>query len=291
MFSQLFSVIAPVLICAGIGYVWRRQGRPFDTGLVTPLVTNIGTPCLVFFTLIDTKLQPDTFLAMGTASFATTMAMYGIYFVFLKSVGLSQKAFLPSLAHGNCGNMGLPLCLLAFGDHGLALAIAFLTVNAVILFSLGVAIPAGAMSPKQLLRLPILYATAAALVFMFTGWPVPEFVVNTMRILGGITVPLMLITLGVSLAGLGVKSMPRAVMLSVMRIGVGFLVGWAGATVFGFEGAERGVLILECAMPVAVFNFLFAERYGNHPEEVAGLIVISTVMSFATLPLLLWFVL
>ena len=290
MFSQLFSVIAPVLICAGIGYVWRRQGRPFDTGLVTPLVTNIGTPCLVFFTLIDTKLQPDTFLAMGTASFATTMAMYGIYFVFLKSVGLSQKAFLPSLAHGNCGNMGLPLCLLAFGDHGLALAIAFLTVNAVILFSLGVAIPAGAMSPKQLLRLPILYATLAALVFMSTGWHVPDFVTNTARILGGLTVPLMLITLGVSLAGLGVKRLPRAAVLSAMRIGVGFLVGWGGAEVFGFEGVARGVLIVECAMPVAVFNFLFAERYNNQPEEVAGMVVISTLMSFATLPFLLAFV-
>ena len=118
----------------------------------------------------------------------------------------------------------------------------------------------------------------------------PDFIVNTTRILGGLTVPLMLITLGVSLAGLGVSSLPRAVLLSVMRIGVGFLVGWGTAEVFGFEGAARGVLILQCAMPVAVFNFLFAERYNNQPEEVAGLVVISTIMSFATLPFLLAFV-
>jgi predicted permease len=291
MLYQLFSVIAPVFVCAVIGYVWKRQGRPYDTSLVTTLVTNIGTPCLVFFTLVDTKLQVDAFFTMGAATAASMVVFYAVYFTFLKAMKLSQKAFLSALAYGNVGNMGLPLCLLAFGDAGLALAIAFFTVNVILLFTIGVAVPAGATSPGQLLRLPILYGAAAALAFIATGTPVPDFVVNTTRILGGLTVPLMLITLGVSLAGLGVKSIPRAMLLSVMRLGVGFLVGWGMAEVFGFEGVERGVLILQCAMPVAVFNYLFAERYGNQPEEVAGLVVISTVMSFATLPFLLAFVL
>ena len=270
MLYQLFSVIAPVLTCAVIGYVWRKQGRPYDTSLVTTLVTNIGTPCLVFFTLIDTKIEADAFLTMGAATFTTMVAFYVFYFVFLKAMKLSQKAFLSALAYGNTGNMGLPLCLLAFGDHGLALAIAYFTVN--------------------VLRLPILYAALAALVVMVMGWTVPAPIVNTTRILSGLTVPLMLITLGVSLAGLGVKKLPQAVLLSVMRLGVGFLVGWGVAELFDFEGVARGVLILQCAMPVAVFNFLFAERYNNQPEEVAGMVVISTVLSFATLPFLLAFV-
>ncbi|MEQ8227150.1 MAG: AEC family transporter [Rhodospirillales bacterium] len=291
MLFQLFSVIAPVLICAVIGFIWCKQGRAFDTALVTTLVTNIGTPCLTFFTLVDTKIEIDAFLTMGAATAVTMVAFYAIYFVFLKVMKLSQKAFLSALAYGNVGNMGLPLCLLAFGENGLALAIAYFTVNVLCLFTIGVAVPAGATSVGALLRLPILYAVGAALVFMFTGWAVPEWIYNTTRILSGLTVPLMLITLGVSLAGLGVKSVPRAVMLSVMRIGVGFLVGWATAEAFGFTGAERGVLIVQCAMPVAVFNFLFAERYGNQPEEVAGSVVISTVLSFATLPFLLAFVL
>ncbi|MEQ8504024.1 MAG: AEC family transporter [Rhodospirillales bacterium] len=291
MLFQLFSVIAPVLICAVIGFIWRKQGRAFDTALVTTLVTNIGTPCLTFFTLVDTKIEIDAFLTMGAATAVTMVAFYAIYFVFLKVMKLSQKAFLSTLAYGNVGNMGLPLCLLAFGENGLALAIAYFTVNVLCLFTIGVAVPAGATSVGALLRLPILYAVGAALVFMFTGWAVPEWIYNTTRILSGLTVPLMLITLGVSLAGLGVKSVPRAVLLSVMRIGVGFLVGWATAEAFGFTGAERGVLIVQCAMPVAVFNFLFAERYGNQPEEVAGSVVISTVLSFATLPFLLAFVL
>ena len=78
MLYQLFSVIAPVLTCAVIGYVWRKQGRPYDTSLVTTLVTNIGTPCLVFFTLIDTKLDADAFLAMAAATFATMVVFYTV---------------------------------------------------------------------------------------------------------------------------------------------------------------------------------------------------------------------
>ena len=290
MAYQLFSVIAPVLVCAVIGYTWRKQGRPYDTALVTSLVTNIGTPCLVFFTLIDTRIQPDAFLTMGAATLVTMVAFYAVYFVFLKLMKLSQKAFLSALSYGNVGNMGLPLCLLAFGDNGLALAIAYFTVNVLLLFTVGVAVPAGATSLGALLRLPMLYATLAAMALMFTGVTAPAWIVNTTRILGGLTVPLMLITLGVSLAGLGVKSLPRAVLLSVMRIGVGFAVGVATAHYFGFTGAERGVLIIQCAMPVAVFNYLFAERYGNQPEEVAGTVVISTALSFLALPALLAFV-
>lgn len=290
MLYQLFSVIAPVLTCAVIGYTWRKQGRPYDTALVTALVTNIGTPCLVFFTLIDTKITTAAFLSMGGATAATMVVFYAVYYLFLKAMKLSQKAFLSALAYGNVGNMGLPLCLLAFGDHGLALAIAYFTVNVILLFTIGVAVPAGVTSARDLLRLPILYGALAAFVFMATGWTVPEPIFNTTRILSGLTVPLMLITLGVSLAGLGVKKLPQAALLSVMRIGVGFLVGWGAAEVFGFTGVERGVLILQCSMPVAVFNFLFAERYGNQPEEVAGMVVISTVLSFATLPFLLAFV-
>ena len=149
MIYQLFSVIAPVLVCAVIGYVWKRQGRPYDTSLVTSLVTNIGTPCLVFFTLIDTRIEVDAFLEMGAATFVTMVVFYAIYFLFLKGMKLSQKAFLSALAYGNVGNMGLPLCLLAFGETGLALAIAYFTVNVILLFTIGVAVRRGRPRPAN----------------------------------------------------------------------------------------------------------------------------------------------
>ena len=73
--------------------------------------------------------------------------------------------------------------------------------------------------------------------------------------------------------------------------GAGFAVGYGLAEALGYEGSARGVLIIECAMPVAVFNYLYAQLPENRPEEVAGTVLVSTVLSFLTLPALLWFVL
>ena len=253
-------------------------------------MVNIGTPCLVFSTLIETKLQTATFLTVGAAAAASVLIFYAVYYVVLTAVGLSRRSFLSPLVYGNVGNMGLPLCLLAFGQQGLAYAIAYFTVSAVSLFTIGAAISAGATSIGTLARLPILYAVVAALVVMVTGVPVPDWIGHTTHILGGLTVPLMLITLGVSLAGLQVRHLARAALLSVLRLGVGFVVGWGLAQAFGFHGAERGVLIIQCGMPVAVFTFLLAQKYDRHPEEVAGTVVVSTLMSFVTLPLVLAYV-
>ncbi|MBC8337917.1 MAG: AEC family transporter [Rhodospirillales bacterium] len=290
MLSQLFSVIAPVFVCAAIGYVWKRQNRPYDADLISALSVNIGTPCLAFYTLTSTNLDPGAFNEMALATLVTLAAFVALYVPALKAVGLSQKAFLPALTFANVGNMGLPLALLAFGEQGLALAISYFAINVVVMFSFGVAVAAGAASWRKLVRLPVLYAVGAALAFLYTGTTPPEWVASTTRILGGLTIPLMLITLGVSLAGLGIRSLPRSFGLSVLRLLSGFAIGWATAEIFGMEGAARGVLILQCAMPVAVFNYLFALQYNNQPEEVAGTVVISTALSFLTLPALLWYV-
>jgi hypothetical protein len=211
--------------------------------------------------------------------------------VILRVAGLSPRAFLPALTFPNTGNMGLPLNYLAFGDVGLGLAIAVFTVYAITQFTLGLALASGTFSIRSLARVPVLYALPPALAFMLTGTTPPKWIDTTTELLGGIVIPMMLITLGISMARLGVKSIPRSLGLSVLRLAMGFAVGIGVGTTLGLEGAAREVLIVQSSMPVAVFNYLFALRYDTAPEEVAGMVLISTVLSFVTLPLLLWFVL
>jgi len=291
MIGELFSIIAPVFVCAGVGFVWTRSGRPFDTELVTTLVTAIGTPGLVFSTLTRLEMDIEVFGSMALASVVATAGLAAVSAVVLKMTNHSQRAFLPAMMFTNCGNMGLPLCLLAFGEKGLALAIAFFTVSVIALFTVGIGISAGTMSVRKLARMPIFYAVAAAVVFMVTGLKPPEWIANTTKILGDMTIPLMLLTLGISLGSLKLGGLKRSVALSVAKLVIGFGVGVAVAELFGFEGAPRGVLILQTALPVAVFSYLFAERYKTSSEEVAGMVMVSTAVSFATLPALLWFVL
>ena len=130
-------------------------------------------------------------------------------------------------------------------------------------------------------------AVALGLGAAYSRLPMPAWLSNTLSMLSSLTIPLMLLMLGTSLAKIRVTAFPRSAALSVLRIGMGSIAGFTIASLFGFSGPERIAFILQCAMPVAVYNYLFAQMYNNDPEDVASLVVVSTVLSVFTTPLLL----
>jgi hypothetical protein len=291
VYAELAAIVAPIFVCAAIGFAWARRRRPFDAEFVTAVVTSVGTPFLIFSAL--TQLPLDLRL-VGEMAGTTALAFLGFALLglaALKAAGLSLRSYLPALMFPNAGNMGLPLCLFAFGERGLALAIVFFAVSSTLQFTLGVGIAAGSADPRRLLRLPLIYAVAAALVVVATGLPVPGWIANTADLIGGLTIPLMLIALGVSLARLKIGSLKRSLALSLVRLAGGLALGYGIGWDLGLSADARGVLAIQSAMPVAVFNYLFAQLYQREPAEVAGMIVISTIISFATLPALLLLVL
>ncbi len=291
MLYDIFAIISPVFVCAMIGYIWVKQGHPFETQFVSRLVINIGAPCLIFSTFMEIELEQDAFLSMAGAAFLTMLIFGLVGFVILRIFKLDQRAFLPSQIFPNVGNMGLPLCLLAFGEEGLALGLTYFTVNIVFGFTVGMSISSGKMSGKELMTNPMFWTVIVTVSLMFSGIKSPAWLYNTTNLIGGLTIPMMLIALGVSLAQFRITSLTRSISLSALRLGLGFITGNVIASMMGLEGAAKGVLIMQCSMPVAVFAYLFAMRYDRQPQEVAATVVISTVMSFLLLPALLWYVL
>lgn len=291
MIAELFTVIAPVVICAAIGYGWARSGAPFDVGQITRISVNLGTPCLIIWTFEQTRPEPELFLEIAAAITFAFAGFAAIGYVALRVTGLGVRDYLPALVFPNTGNMGLPLCLFAFGEPGLAFAIIIFTVSAIGNFTFGAALARGSARLNELGRMPVLYAVLVGVALIVWDLHLPEWSANTVRLLAGLTIPLMLLALGVSLSRLNMASFGRSCALSVLRLAGGFAIGLLAAWIFGLDGVARGVLILQCSMPTAVFNYLFAERYGRSPSEVAGMVLTSTLMSFATLPLLLWYLL
>ncbi len=287
LLGDLLATIAPVLITVAVGFVWGRAGLPFDTNQITRLITLVGTPCLIISILLKVSpaLEVLGTVALISAISVTVMGLAGA--ILLRGVHLSCKTYLPSLIFANNGNMGLPLCLFAFGDSGLALAIAYFTVTAVGQFTVGQAIAAGPGPLRQIWRTPLIWAVAVALMLMATETDLPRWASNTINLIGQLTIPLMLLALGVSLSRLKVRTLVRSSVLAGVRIGGGLALGFLLVWLFGLEGEERGVVLIQASMPVAVFNYLFAQFYGNRPEEIAGIVLISTAMSFVVLPFLL----
>ena len=284
---QLANIVVPVFICVGLGALWARMGTPFDSRLITSLVYNIGAPCLILATFQKVTLSAEAMAEVALATIACYTAFTAIALALIKIMRVDLPSYLPSLIFPLTGSMGLPVSYYAFGDEGLALAIVYFTCGAIGTFTLGAAIAAGTLSLKKLATAPVIYAVVIAVALQLTDTPLPEWILNTTNLLGGMVIPAQLVALGVSLLELKTGGIARSTFLGLFRLAMGIGVGFLIADAFGLEGAARAIVIIQSAMPVAVSSYLFAQQYERKPEEVAGMVVVSTAVSFVTLPLLL----
>lgn len=289
MILELLAILAPVVICGVIGFVWAKLDFPYNVKEITPLIVNVGTPALVISTLLGVDLSLESFAQMFGFALAVHAGAALLGIIALKALGRSLSSYLPALMFPNTGNMGLPICYFAFGAEGLALAIAFFCVSSIGQFTVGTAIASGEMNMRRTATSTLVWGIAISLLMIGFDLKLPEFLMSTVDLIGGFTIPLMLIGLGVSVARLEVSGIGLSATLSIVRLLGGFLIGWGVTEIFALEGALRGVIIIQATLPVALFNYLFASYYNRDPEGVAGTVVVSTVLSVVTLPLLLWF--
>ena len=291
MILELFNTIFPVVACAGLGYLWARFDQPYDIRIVTRLVGHIGAPCLIFSTMVGIEGMSGQIGEMALIAVIALLCFAAFTTVILLLAKLPLRTYLATVTFPNAGNIGLPLCLFAFGQEGLALGIGFFEVSASSQLIFGQWLFSGLRTPLPMLKAPIPYAVAIGAIFLATDTQPPEFIYNTTHLLGGFAIPLMTFTLGVSLGKLKVIRFRRTLALSLMRLAMGAAGGFGLAELFGYEGMQRGVLIIQCSMPVAVFNYLFASYYERDPEEVASLVVLSSALAFVLMPLLIYAVL
>ncbi len=291
MFQQLVPIIAPVVICAALGYAWARTGWPFEREFVTRIIMTVGAPCLILNGIANLAFEPADFATILAAAVTMLGICALIGGVALRLLGQPLRSFLPPVIFGNTGNLGLPLCLFAFGDEGLGLAVAVYLVYSVSQFVFGPLVQGREPAWRTLATTPMIYAALGGVVLLATGTPLPKALANTVNLLAGVAIPLMLLALGHSLASFRITRPGKSIAIATMRLALGFAVGVGVAELWGLEGTMRGVIIIESSMPLAVFNFLLAARYDRHPEDIAGAILISTLISFATMPLLILFAL
>ena len=289
MYFQIFTVLFPVILCAFLGALWARSGQRYDSDFVSRLVLNIGAPALILSTLSQVAIDPSLFADIAIACVLVSVIMAILGFVIPRLLGDDVRTYLPSFVFPNVGNMGLPVCMFAFGEQGLALALIFFMVLSVAHFPVGILMAGGreAGGLMGIIKMPILYAIALAVLLMMSGAVLPGFLNNAVSLIGAMTIPLMLITLGVSLYSLKVSGWGKALLYSLIRILGGLSAGLLVVWWLDIEGVARSVVLIQSSMPVAVFNYLFAVRFDRQPDAVAGLVVVSTLLSFVSLPILL----
>ncbi|MGI9521755.1 MAG: AEC family transporter [Hyphomicrobiaceae bacterium] len=288
MFDHLVNAVGPVLLCVMVGCGLAKFRAPFDRKVIGSLVANVGYPTLILSHLAGQHISLAEFLVFMFAAACVVLCFLTIGFVFLKIVRLPPRAYLSPLSFGNVGNIGLSISLLTFGPKGLSYAIAFLIVVMLGIFTIGVWLPQGRVSFGKLAREPVIYAIVLAIALLATETHLPPLIDHAFGILGGLAIPLMLLTLGYTLTTLELGDIWRGSLLAVFHLGLAIAVAFALVQIFEFTGTARGVFILSCIMPSAVSTYLWVDRYDpQHAPAVASLIFVSTVLSAVALPVVL----
>jgi hypothetical protein len=288
LIGHITNVVLPIALCVLTGYGLAVLKLPFDRKLIGTLVQNVGYPALVISHLSAGHVVPSSFLVMAGAALAAMAVFVSVSAIFLKLVGLPLRAFIAPLSLNNVGNIGLPVAALAFGDPGLSYSFAFLIVVLLGIFTYGTWVPRGSVIARDILTSPVIYALAIALLLLGIGLHLPKPLASAFGILGGLAIPLMLLTLGHMLASLELSSIGRGTLLAGFHLLMAAATGFGLATLFGFSGTERGIFILMCLMPVSVATYLFVELYTpEYAPDAASLILVSTLLTVLVLPVVL----
>ncbi len=283
MLERILGIILPVFLVIALGFAYARKANP-DMAWVNRINMNVLAPALIFSALAakDFDLVANRLLILGSIGVVLGSGLLAWPFAWL--LHEDRRTFVPPMMFNNCGNMGLPLAVLAFGPPGLSAMVAVFTISNLLHFTLGVWILDHHAKFGNLLRNPMVIATFAGFLFALFHPPLPEFLVQALRMTGDAMIPLMLISLGVRLADVSWSSWRLGVVGGLVCPLTGIAMAALLAPVLGLDHAQQGLLLLFGCLPPAVLNFMVAEQYGQEPGKVASIVLIGNLLAVVFVP-------
>jgi len=291
LYLKLIDVLFPVFFVIGVGYYLGKKDPNFDTKFITNFAGNIGTPAMIFYTITTTGITLDIFIEYFIYSLIIIggFSLVGLFFLFILKKDVISE--LPPLILPNTGNMGVPICLFAYGTAGLGVASAITSVIILLHFTLGVLLAKKSFSLEILIKNGPIYAILASIAFLYFKWDVPGYIENTTFLLTYTTIFLVLMSLGIALSRLKVVSWTHASILGAVRVIIGPIIGFGLIKFLNLNGFFAGVLLIQSAMPSAVLTYLVGSMYSERKvvDNIASVIVSSTLMSFITIPIVVFY--
>ena len=290
LYFKLFEVLFPVFLIIGIGYYLGKKDPKLNTNFITDFAGNIGTPAMIFYTITTTGVTLDLFLHYFLYSIIVISGFAIISFFALVALRKDPISELPPLILPNTGNMGIPICLFAYGTAGLGVASAIASVVILFHFTLGVFLAKKEFSLDVVFKNAPTYGIIISILFLYFEWDVPKFLENSTFLLTYSTIFLVLMSLGVALTRLKVKSWSKSIILATVRVLGGPIIAFSLINFFNLSGFAAGVLLIQSSMPSAVLTYLFGSMYSQKKvvDSIVGVIVVSTLMSFITIPIIVF---
>ena len=289
IYIKIFEVIFPVFFVIGVGYYLGKKNPKFDTNFITNFAGNIGTPAMIFYTVTTTGITLSIFVSYFFYALLMIggFAIIGLILLFFLKKDLSME--LPPLILPNTGNMGIPICLFAYGTVGLGVASAIASVIILFHFTLGIFLAKKSFSLDVVIKSPPVYAIIISILFLYFQIKTPLFLENTTFLLTYATIFLVLMSLGIALTRFKF-SLKDSIILSLCRVILGPVIAFIIIYNFDLSGFAAGVLLIQSAMPSAILNYLVGSMYSPKKvvDSISSMIVVSTLMSLVTVPIIVF---
>ena len=290
LYVKLIEVLFPVFFIIGIGYFLVKKNPNFDTSFITTYSANFGTPSLVIFALTAGGITFDIFVEYFAYALIllTSFGFIGLIFLILMKKDFIRE--LPTFILPNTGNMGMPICLFAYGKLGMGIAAAISSLVVLLHFTLNIFLAKRDFDFKVIIKSPAFYAIIITILFLYFELPVPQFVMNTVMLLAYGMIVMILMSLGVALTQMKVFSFKDAIITSIGRVIVGPIIGFLVIKFFNLSGFAAGVLFIQSSMPSAILCYLIASIYSPKKivDNISSTIVVSTIMSLITVPIIVF---
>ena len=283
---RIASILFPIFAIVGAGYLYARRHAPEMT-VANRLNMDIFVPALVFAALSDRAFEPRTYLPLALCA-VLLVALCGLLARVLAQVlRLEWKTVVPPMMFNNSANIGLPLAVLAWGQEALPAAVMLFIVSNLLHFSVGVRLLDPRAGMLGVLRVPSVAAMAAGFSVNLLGIPLWPPILEACRMVGDIAIPLLLFALGVRMTSVRFTDLRLALLIALLRPAAGALLAWTIARLVGLGEREAAMFLVFGALPPAVMNFLFAERYAQEPARVASIVLVGNLAAVITLPVAL----
>ncbi len=290
MLIRILAILFPIFAIVALGLIYGRFRKP-DMGFANQLNMEVFVPALVFATLAGKSFEVTRYAGLAMGAAAVILGSGLIAWPVAKLMKEAPKTFVPPMMFNNSGNIGLPLALLAFGPQAMPAAVMMFLVENLLHFSFGAWLLDHHARLSNLWRIPVLMASVAGLTVSLTGITLWAPLIKGLSLLGDISIPLLLFSLGVRLNSTPLGAWRVAVVGAMVCPLSGMLIAWPVARLLGLSGDQAGMLLVFGALPPAVLNYVFAERYHQEPDRVASITLIGNVASLGFLPLALGIVL
>ena len=294
IYIKLFEVLFPVFFVVAVGYYIGKKDPKINTKFITNFAANVGTPALILYALNIKNISFDIF---SNYFWYYLLAITGFFFVgiifllILKTKDIIRE--LPPFVLPNTGNMGLPICLFAYGSDGLGIAAAISSLIILFHFTLGVFLADRKFNFEVIFKSPPFYTIIISVLLLYYEIQLPVFIENTSFLLMYATIFLILMSLGIALTRLKIFSFSKALISSIGRLILGPIIGLSIIYYYELDGFAAGVLLIQCSMPSAILNYLVGSIYSPKKivDNIASMIVVSTLLSFITIPIVVFFAL